>query len=158
MKYEGVELAVFHLPNLPEDDRWFATQNLCPHKQAMSMSRSLVGQHPSGVLTVADPIYKTTYDLRTGAGIANANFNLSTFSVKEDGGRVYVKVPAADHLLKAFDEQIGNAYAAAGKERKKRLGGEASDEKENMKTETKTNPKIHRFMPVVRTDAGLMDW
>jgi hypothetical protein len=38
------------------------------------------------------------------------------------------------------------------------LGGEASDEKENMKTETKTNPKIHRFMPVVRTDAGLMDW
>lgn len=122
VKYGNNELAVFHLPKCSKEDQWLVTQNICPHKQARTISRSLVGEKPSGELTIADPIYKTVYNLRTGQGISNPNFNLSTFQVKvdEDGKKLLVKVPPAATMEKAFEEQIEEAYRAAKVEHLKR--------------------------------------
>jgi len=120
VKHGSNELAVFHLPNHASELQWLAVQNICPNKQARTISRGLVGELASGVITLADPIYKTTYDLRTGTGIANPNLNLSTFETKVDAdGQVLVMVPPSEHMKKAFDEQIDKAYELAGMENKK---------------------------------------
>ncbi|CAE8593526.1 unnamed protein product [Polarella glacialis] len=126
VKHGSQELAVFYLPAQSLSDQWLATQNLCPHKQARSISRGLTGELASGMLTLADPVYKTTYDLRSGAGIGNPNFNLSTFQTKVENGRVLVKVPPKEEMEEAFELQISQAYSAAGKEYKKRGHGAAA--------------------------------
>jgi len=123
VKHGTQELAVFHLPGQAAEEQWLATQNLCPHRQARVMSRSLVGQLPSGALTLADPIYKTTYNLRTGEGIGNPNFNLSTFRTKVEDGKVFVRVPPSSEMEQAFERKIQGAYEADGRAYKKKTGG-----------------------------------
>ncbi|CAJ1410391.1 unnamed protein product [Effrenium voratum] len=123
VKHGTQELAVFHLPKQAPEDQWLATQNLCPHRQARSISRGLVGEQLSGVLTLADPIYKTTYNLRTGEGLGNPNFNLSTFKTKVEDGKVFVQVPPCQEMEEAFEAKIQAAFEAEGKEYKKKVGG-----------------------------------
>eukprot|EP00438_Fugacium_kawagutii_P012434 Skav201776 [mRNA] locus=scaffold2375:43378:48459:- [translate_table: standard] len=122
VKHGTQELAVFHLPGQAEE--WFATQNLCPHKQARSISRGLVGVQPNGTLTVADPIYKTTYNLRTGEGIANPSLNLSTFNTKVEDGKVFVQVPSSSKMEEAFEKIINDSFKANGKEKNKTGNGQ----------------------------------
>jgi nitrite reductase/ring-hydroxylating ferredoxin subunit len=107
VKHGFVDVAVFHLPGRPmEDGRWLCVQNLCPFKQARVMSRGLVAVRPNGQLTVADPIYKTIFDLRTGQGVSHPKLNLSTFQVKVDGsGQVLVRLPSAEDMAAAFERQ-----------------------------------------------------
>ena len=122
VKHGTQELAVFQV-NEAESAEWLATQNLCPHKQARSISRGLVGRQLNGTLTLADPIYKTTYNLRTGEGIGNPNFNLSTFKIKVEDGKVFVKVPPCSEMEEAFEKTIQESFKAGGKEYKKKTGG-----------------------------------
>ena len=123
VKHGTQELAVFHLPAQAAEDQWLATQNLCPHKQARTISRGLVGVQPNGTLTLADPIYKTTYNLRTGEGIGNPNFNLSTFKTKVEDGKVFVNVPPSSDMEEAFEKIIQASFNADGREYKKKTGG-----------------------------------
>eukprot|EP00971_Amphidinium_carterae_P337839 6474881-Amphidinium_carterae.1 len=107
MKHGSHEVAVFSLPNQKEEaDRWFATQNLCPAKQVRVIARGLVGEPPSGAITIADPVYKTLYDLRTGKGVtSNGDTNLSTFQVRTTAdGKVEVKLPPAEEYAAALDK------------------------------------------------------
>lgn len=108
MKHGRVEIAVFHLGGRVETE-WVAVQNLCPEKQAMCMSRGLLGEVAAG-LTICDPIYKTVYDLRSGKGLTNPDLNLSTFAVRVDEeGRVLVKLPDAELMREAFEDQAAEA-------------------------------------------------
>jgi len=110
VKHGRAEVAVFHLPdNEAKDARWFATQNTCPHKQARTISRGLVGVKLDGQVTLADPIYKTVYDLKTGSGISHPNLNLSTFPVKKEDGKLLVRLPPASELEAAFADQAAEA-------------------------------------------------
>merc|ERR1719223_1761483 len=108
------EIAVFSVAGVADTSlprRWFATQNICPNKQARTISRGLVGETLDGKVTLADPIYKTTYNLETGEGISNSTLNLSTFEVKADDttGQVLVRLPAATTLAAAMEEQVRGA-------------------------------------------------
>ena len=38
--FEGRQIAVFHFKRRNE---WYATDNLCPHKQQMALSRGMIG-------------------------------------------------------------------------------------------------------------------
>ncbi len=58
----GVQLALFLLP----DGRVHAVQNLDPYSDAHVISRGIVGTR-QGAPTVASPMYKQVFDLRTGA-------------------------------------------------------------------------------------------
>jgi len=111
VKHGKEEVAVFHLPGQAEEDgRWLCVQNLCPHKQVRAISRGLVGVKPEGLITLADPVYKSIYDLRTGSGMSHANLNLSTFQVKVDEqGQVLVKLPPADQMADSFARQSQEA-------------------------------------------------
>merc|ERR1712060_841926 len=97
-KHGRTEIAVFRMAGgLQETSRWLATQNICPTKQARTISRGLVGELPDGRVTLADPIYKSTYELETGRGISNSALNLSTFLVRVDQqGQVLLWLPKAE--------------------------------------------------------------
>ena len=86
-----------------------------------------MGEQPNGTLTVADPIYKTIYNLRTGEGISNSNFNLSTFNVKVEDGRVLVQVPPWQVMEESFEKKIQESFKDAGREYKKKSGGSLKD-------------------------------
>jgi len=100
LKHGNTEIAVFHLPD--QTDKWLATQNICPHKQVCVISRGLVGVKPDGMITLADPIYKTIYDLRTGKGVSHPHLNLSTFPIKEEGGKIMVRLPPSEEIAALF--------------------------------------------------------
>jgi NAD(P)H-dependent nitrite reductase small subunit len=101
VKISKSELAVWHHLGT---DKWYAAQNSCPHKQLQVLSRGLVGFH-GDVPKVACPIHKNTYNLDTGKGISNPGYNLSTFNVKEEGGKIFVQVPPDDVLDKALSRE-----------------------------------------------------
>lgn len=58
---DGVQVAVFRT----HDDHVYAVQQLDPYSAANVMSRGIVGSR-GGVPTVASPMYKQVFDLRTG--------------------------------------------------------------------------------------------
>jgi len=59
---DGEQIALFLLP----DGRVHAVQNLDPYSGAQVLSRGIVGTR-QGAPTVASPMYKQVFDLRTGA-------------------------------------------------------------------------------------------
>jgi nitrite reductase (NADH) small subunit len=59
---EGVQVALFRT----HDDHVYAVQQLDPYSAANVMSRGIVGSR-GDVPTVASPMYKQVFDLRTGA-------------------------------------------------------------------------------------------
>src|SRR5690606_1184808 len=64
VKYGPNQLAVFYVA---ATGRYYATQNVCPHKKDMVLSRGIVGD-AGGIPKVACPQHKKTFDLNTGAG------------------------------------------------------------------------------------------
>mmetsp|Transcript_47884 Transcript_47884/g.113790 ORF Transcript_47884/g.113790 Transcript_47884/m.113790 type:complete len:1081 (-) Transcript_47884:201-3443(-) len=124
MKHGSAEVAIFSLPKQSaKEDQWLATQNLCPHKQVRVMSRGLVGTPASGLLTIADPVYKTMYDLRTGKGITSPDLNLSTFQVRVTSDDcVEVKLPPPDEYAAALAKQVQSTVESSGVKAAKALG------------------------------------
>jgi nitrite reductase (NADH) small subunit len=71
----------------------YAVSNFDPFAQAHVISRGIVGEK-AGVPKIASPIYKQTFDLRTGACLEDASVQLATFPVRVMAGRVEVGVAA----------------------------------------------------------------
>merc|ERR1712039_1080246 len=65
VKVSNTELAVYHHRGT---QKWYASQNSCPHKQLQVLSRGLIGLQ-GDTPKVACPIHKNTYNLETGKGI-----------------------------------------------------------------------------------------
>ena len=88
----GEQIAIY---NFKRRGEWFATQNLCPHKQQMALSRGMIGtmgEEPK----VACPFHKKTYSLKTGECLSGDNYQIKTYPVKVDNGKVYVEVEMSD--------------------------------------------------------------
>merc|ERR1712039_430976 len=119
VKVSNTELAVYHHRGT---QKWYASQNSCPHKQLQVLSRGLIGLQ-GDTPKVACPIHKNTYNLETGKGISNAGFNIATFDAKVDGGRVLLHLPPDDVLDKALARQDpkGNSECAGSCELPKDL-------------------------------------
>jgi len=101
----NAQLAVFHFASRNE---WYATQNMCPHRKDMVLSRGLLGDQ-QGEPKVACPLHKKTFSLRTGAGLSDADYAVRTFEVEARDGEVYVKLPQ----VAVLERQLGCAHAAA---------------------------------------------
>ena len=86
----GEQIAVFHFSR-PE--RWFATENRCPHKQQMALSRGMtgsVGDHCEP--KVACPFHKKTFSLETGECLSGEDYRIRTYPVKIKDGKVYIGI------------------------------------------------------------------
>jgi nitrite reductase (NADH) large subunit len=100
IRHGASQIAVFHFASRGE---WYATQNLCPHKQQMVLARGIVGDQ-AGIPKVACPMHKKTFDLASGACLSGEDLSIATFPVRvEDDGGVWVQLPAVEELAVACD-------------------------------------------------------
>jgi len=85
----GVQVAIFRVsPN----GELFALSNLDPFSRAHVLSRGVVGSK-GDVPKVASPMYKQTFDLRTGQCLDDPSVAVPTFPVRVVDGRVKVGLP-----------------------------------------------------------------
>ena len=81
----GTQVAVFRLST----GEVYAVGNLDPFSGAQVLSRGIVGEH-GGVPTVASPVYKQRFDLRTGTCLDEPSVRVPTFPVRVTEGAVEV--------------------------------------------------------------------
>lgn len=86
VKYKDKQIAVF---NFTREGTWYASQNRCPHKMEMVLSRGMIGEE-QGEPKVACPLHKNTFSLRTGKHLNGALEKIETFPVKVEDGFVYI--------------------------------------------------------------------
>jgi len=82
--FNGKAIALFYV-----NDEVYALSNYDPIGQASVMSRGIVGSI-KGELVVASPLYKEHYNLKTGQCIEHSEYSLMVYSVKLEGGNVWV--------------------------------------------------------------------
>ncbi|MEM7142141.1 MAG: nitrite reductase small subunit NirD [Actinomycetota bacterium] len=91
----GVAVAIFRLRATDtEPESWFCIQHADPVTGSPVLARGLVGSR-GDVPTVASPIYKERYDLRTGVGLDDPTQVLRTHEVRVAHGVVSVRLTAA---------------------------------------------------------------
>ena len=101
VKYGQEQIAVFNFTSRGE---WYATQQMCPHRQAFVMSRGIIGDR-EGEPKVACPLHKKTYSLRTGQCTSGGEYSLEVYPVRVEGEDVLLQLPATDVL---DDTQMGS--------------------------------------------------
>ncbi|WP_461090818.1 nitrite reductase small subunit NirD [Spirosoma gilvum] len=84
----GRQIAIF---NFARRDEWYATDNECPHRQQMVLSRGMIGSQGDEP-KVACPFHKKTFSLKTGQCLNDDNHQINTFPVKIEQGVVYIGV------------------------------------------------------------------
>lgn len=84
----GSQVAIFLLAS----GELYAVDNLDPFCGAHVLSRGIVGDR-AGVPKVASPMYKQSFDLRTGQCLDDAAIAIPVYPVRVTGGRVQVRVP-----------------------------------------------------------------
>ncbi|HET6792827.1 MAG TPA: nitrite reductase small subunit NirD [Acidimicrobiales bacterium] len=82
------QVAVFRL----SDGGLYAVSNYDPFSGAYVISRGLVGS-AGDVPKVASPVFKQSFDLRTGACLDDDGVALGTFDVRLNDGRIEVALP-----------------------------------------------------------------
>ena len=88
VKYGDEQIALF---NFTRRGEWYATQNLCPHRQQMALSRGMIGSlldEPK----LACPFHKKTFSLVTGECLSGEEYRLKTYLVKIEDGKVFINV------------------------------------------------------------------
>jgi len=88
VKYRDTQIALFHFTRR---NQWYATQNLCPHKQQMVLSRGMIGSQ-NGEPKVACPFHKKTFSLVTGECIGGDECAITTYPVKLENDLVFIGV------------------------------------------------------------------
>ena len=84
----GAQAALFLLPN----GMIYAVDNVDPYAGAAVLSRGLTGDR-GGEPTVASPLLKQTFSLRTGAALDDPAVALPTYGVRVQHGIVNVGLP-----------------------------------------------------------------
>ena len=90
VKYNDEQIAVF---NFSRREEWFATQNLCPHKQQMALSRGMIGSMGDQCEPkVACPFHKKTFSLITGECLSGDEYRIKTYPIKLHDGKIYIRI------------------------------------------------------------------
>lgn len=84
----GQQVAVFLLA----DGQVFALDDVDPFSGAAVLSRGLVGD-VDGAPTVASPVYKQRFELRTGRCLDDSTLSVRTWEARVNGGFVEVALP-----------------------------------------------------------------
>ena len=87
VKYKNEQIALF---NFTRRGEWYATQNLCPHRMQMALSRGMIGSQ-DGEPKVACPFHKKTFSLVDGHCMNGDDCgSIKTYPVKIENGKVYI--------------------------------------------------------------------
>ena len=100
IKYGDTQIAIF---NTHGRTKWYATQNMCPHKRSFVLSQGIVGEEENGVSKVSCPMHKKNFALDTGDCVSgDANLKLMTFDIKVEEDFVWLYLPPAHELDKVL--------------------------------------------------------
>ena len=88
VKYQNEQIALFYFTRTAE---WYATQNECPHRNQMALSRGMIGTQGDEP-KVACPFHKRTFSLRTGECLNDDTCQIKTYPVKVIEGKVFIGV------------------------------------------------------------------
>lgn len=100
VKYGDVQLAIYHVPG----KGWYASQQMCPHRRANVLADGLIGEDDAGNPYVSCPLHKRQYMLdpkveaNGGFCRTDGDYQIMTFSCKEQDGKVMVNLPDTDAL------------------------------------------------------------
>jgi nitrite reductase (NADH) small subunit len=86
--YRGKQIAVYNFTSRGE---WYATQNMCPHKYEMALSRGLIGDNADEP-KVACPFHKKSFSLKSGECMSGDPYQIETYPVKVENGHVYIGI------------------------------------------------------------------
>jgi nitrite reductase (NADH) small subunit len=86
VKIRDLQIAVF---NFSKRNEWYATQNLCPHKMQMILSRGMIGDK-AGEPKVACPFHKKNFSLKSGECISGDEYKIDIYPVKVENDYVYI--------------------------------------------------------------------
>ncbi len=86
IKHNTKQIAVY---NFTRTGKWYATQNLCPHKMEMVLSLGMIGDK-AGIPKVACPMHKKNFSLEDGSNLAGEDLKIATYPVKIKDGKVYI--------------------------------------------------------------------
>jgi nitrite reductase (NADH) small subunit len=87
---EDKQIAIF---NFNRRGEWYATDNECPHRQQMALSRGMIGSQ-QGEPKVACPFHKKSFSLKTGACLSGDDFCISTYGIRIVDDFVEILIPA----------------------------------------------------------------
>jgi nitrite reductase (NADH) small subunit len=98
VKYKDEQIALFYFTRRGE---WFASQNLCPHRRQMAISRGMIGSQ-AGEPKVACPFHKKTFSLVDGRCLNGDDVcSLKTYPVKVEENLVYIGLGGDDDTAAA---------------------------------------------------------
>ena len=81
VKHGDEQIAVY---NFSRRGEWYATQNLCPHKQQMVLSRGMIGSTGENCEPkVACPFHKNTFSLLSGECITMRMIIIKPYPVND---------------------------------------------------------------------------
>lgn len=86
VKLRDEQIALFYFTRRNE---WYATQNECPHKKQMALSRGMIGSNGEEP-KIACPFHKKTFSLRSGECLSGDECAIKTYPVKIEDGLVYI--------------------------------------------------------------------
>ncbi len=86
VKHGEDQIALFYFTRRNE---WYATQNECPHRKQMALSRGMIGSSADEP-KVACPFHKKTFSLATGECLSGDECSIKTYPVKIENGIVYI--------------------------------------------------------------------
>jgi nitrite reductase (NADH) small subunit len=88
-------------------DAVYAIGNFDPFSKAFVLSRGIVGDR-GGVPKIASPIYKQSFDLRTGQCLDDPRVRVPTFEVRVERGRILVcREPRSDETATTIGGRRG---------------------------------------------------
>ncbi|CAO3645975.1 unnamed protein product [Cunninghamella blakesleeana] len=91
-----VQIAVFHTQG-----KWYATQNMCPHKRALVLASGIISTDDESKPYVSCPMHKKNFNLETGKVLGDQEaYQLSTFNIKVENEQVYIDIPSIEDLNK----------------------------------------------------------
>lgn len=89
VKYGDEQIALFHFARRNE---WYATQNECPHRKQMALSRGMIGAQGDEP-KVACPFHKKVFSLKTGECLGDESCeHIRIYQVKVEDGTVYINM------------------------------------------------------------------
>jgi len=86
--YKGKQIAVF---NFTVRGEWYATQNMCPHRYELALSRGIIGDSADEP-KVACPFHKKTFSLKSGQCMSGDPYQIEVYPVKIEGEHVYIGI------------------------------------------------------------------
>ena len=86
--YNDVQIAVYRFES---SGKWYAAQNMCPHKMQMALSRGIIGDK-NGEPKVACPFHKKIFSLVTGCNLNGEDYKIKTYPVMIENNFVYIGV------------------------------------------------------------------